>query len=139
MTKRSRRGNLQVSDTLTNFIETCKSFNVMVSIGNPVMDVALQGGSNIVNDFLEKSSDLGIDIIEISSIARSIDDDDTCRLIETISKKGIKPLNEIGIAFAHSKVDDNSIFINKLVNQSKRFLEAGSWKILLESIKQDQR
>ena len=75
----------------------------MVSIGNPVMDVALQGGSNIVNDFLEKSSDLGIDIIEISSIARSIDDDDTCRLIETISKKGIKPLNEIGIAFAFTQ------------------------------------
>ena len=128
-----KQAALMNEKSLTNFIETCKSSNVMVSIGNPVMDVALQGGRNIVNEFIEKSSDLGIDIIEISSIARSIDDGDTCRLIENISKKGIKPLNEIGIAFAHSKVDDNSIFINKLVNQSKKFLEAGSWKILLES------
>ena len=56
-----------------------------------------------------------------------------CKLIENISNKGIKVLNEIGVAFAHSEVDNESIFLNKLINQSQKFLNAGSWKILLES------
>ena len=30
-------------------------------------------------------------------------------------------------------MDDNSIFIKRLLNQSKKFLNAGTWKILLES------
>ena len=49
------------------------------------------------------------------------------------SNKGIKVLNEIGVAFAHSEVNEESIFIQRLINQSKKFLNAGSWKILLES------
>ena len=60
----------------------------MVSIGNPVMDVALIGGRKAVDDYINICVDLGIDIIEISSIARSIDDDDVCKLIEKVS--GIK-------------------------------------------------
>ena len=55
------------------------------------------------------------------------------KLIEYISKKGIKIINEFGIAFAHSKVSDEDIFIERLINQSKKFLNAGSWKILIES------
>ncbi len=113
-------------NSLVDFISICKKFNVMVAIGNPVMDVALLGGKDVVNNYIEKSKDMGIDILEISSIARSIDDNDMCRLIENISKKGIKVLNEIGIAFAHSEVDDASIFIERLKNQSKKFLNAGS-------------
>ena len=80
-----------------------------------------------------KRQDLGVDIIEISSISRSIDDDDVCTLIEKVSKKGIKVLNEIGVAFARSEVNEESIFVQRLINQSKKFLNAGSWKILLES------
>ena len=119
--------------SLIDFISTCKKFNVMVSIGNPVMDVALIGGRKAVDDYINKCVDLGVDIIEISSIARSIDDDDVCTLIEKVSKKGIKVLNEIGVAFAHSEVNEEAIFVQRLINQSKKFLNAGSWKILLES------
>ena len=104
--------------SLINFISTCKKFNVMVSIGNPVMDVALIGGRKAVDDYINKCADLGVDIIEISSIARSIDDDDVCTLIEKVSKKGIKVLNEIGVAFAHSEVNEESIFVQRLINQS---------------------
>ena len=97
--------------SLIDFISTCKKFNVMVSIGNPVMDVALIGGRKTVDDYINKCVDLGVDIIEISSIARSIDDDDVCTLIEKVSKKGIKVLNEIGVAFAHSEVNLSLIHI----------------------------
>ena len=54
--------------SLIDFISTCKKFNVMVSIGNPVMDVALIGGRKTVDDYINKCVDLGVDIIELSSI-----------------------------------------------------------------------
>ncbi len=119
--------------SLLDFISICKKYDVLVSIGNPVMDVALMGGTKIVHEFIDKCKVFGVDVIEISSIARSIDDNDMCRLIEFINKKEIKVLNEIGIAFAHSEVEDNAIFINRLKKQIENFLNAGSWKILLES------
>ena len=68
------------------------------------MDVALSGGAKVVDSYLDSVTKYGIDIIEISSIARSIDDDDMCRLIESATKKGIKVINEIGVAFAHSEI-----------------------------------
>ena len=132
--KLSGKQAAQMSEkSLTDFISTCKKFNVMIAIGNPVMDVALIGGQEVVNEYIEKCVSIGIDIVEISSISRSIDDDEMCKLIKYISSKGIKVINEIGVAYAHSMVDDNSIFIKRLLNQSKKFLNAGTWKILLES------
>ena len=56
-----------------------------------------------------------------------------CHLIERISSKGIRVLNEIGVAFAHSEIDDNAIFINRLIKQSTKYLKAGCWKIVIES------
>ena len=56
-----------------------------------------------------------------------------CRLIENSTGKGIKVINEVGVAFAHSKVIEEEIFVERIKMQSKRFIEAGSWKILLES------
>tara|TARA_A100001388_G_C28698855_1_gene465088 strand:+ start:98 stop:892 length:795 start_codon:yes stop_codon:yes gene_type:complete len=119
--------------SLLRFLETCKSNDVMISIGNPLMDMALNGGRKIVDDYLDRVVDYGVDIIEISSIARSADDDDICRLIDVASKRGLKVINEVGIAFAHSEVQDNMIFSERLGRQIQRFLDAGSWKILLES------
>ena len=119
--------------SLIQFLDTCKSNNVMISIGNPLMDMALNGGRKVVDGYLDRVVDYGVDIIEISSIARSADDDDICRLIDVASKRGLKVINEVGVAFAHSEVQDNMIFSERLGRQIQRFLDAGSWKILLES------
>jgi len=119
--------------SLVEFISACKKHAVLVAVGNPVMDVALSGGAKVVDSYLDSVTKYGIDIIEISSIARSIDDDDMCRLIESATKKGIKVINEIGVAFAHSEIAEKNIFVERLTQQSKNFLDAGSWKILLES------
>lgn len=128
-----KQAALMSTSALKEFISTCRKHEVLVAVGNPVMDVALGGGTEVVDDFLESAGRYGIDIIEISSIARAIDDDDMCRLIDRASEKGLKVINEIGVAFAHSKVEDKNIFLERLKQQSKRFIEAGSWKILLES------
>ena len=128
-----KQGAQMSKKSLERFIKTCKTFEVKVALGNPVMDVALSAGKEVVDDFLDTVLRLGIDILEISSVSRSLDDDDMCRLIENASNKGIKIINEIGVAFAHSVVTDKEIFIERVKMQSKRFINAGSWKILLES------
>ena len=56
-----------------------------------------------------------------------------CRLIEKATSKGIKVINEIGVAFAHSKVSEEEIFIERIKKQTQKFIEAGAWKILIES------
>ena len=128
-----KQGAQMSKKSLERFIKTCKTFEVKVALGNPVMDVALSAGKEVVDDFLDTVLRLGIDIVEVSSVSRSLDDDDMCRLIENASNKGIKIINEIGVAFAHSEVTDKEIFIERVKMQSKRFINAGSWKILLES------
>ena len=42
-------------------------------------------------------------------------------------------INEVGVAFAHSKVSEKEIFVERIKRQTERFVEAGAWKILLES------
>jgi len=128
-----KQGAMMSKKSLLRFIETCKKHNVQIALGNPIMDVALSGGKEVVDDYLDTVVSLGIDIIEISSIARSLNDDEMCRLIKNASSKGIKVINEVGVAFAHSKVIEEEIFIERIKMQTKKFLEAGSWKILLES------
>ena len=48
-------------ESLIDFISTCKKFNVMVSIGNPVMDVALIGGRKTVDDYINKCLEAAYD------------------------------------------------------------------------------
>ena len=119
--------------SLKKFISTCKDHEVQVALGNPLMDVALVGGKAVVDEFLNNVISYEIDIIEISSISRTLDDDEMCQLIDNATSKRIKVINEIGVAFAHSEVSDKAIFLERLKSQSKRFIEAGSWKILIES------
>ena len=68
------------------------------------MDVAMSGGKEVVDDYLDTVVNLGIDIIEISRIARSLDDDEMCELIENATDKGIKVINEVGVAFAFPRL-----------------------------------
>ena len=121
-----KQGAMMSKKSLLRFIETCKKHSVQVALGTPIMDVALSGGKALVDDYLDTVVNLGIDIIEISRIARSLDDDDMCRLIENATGKGIKVINEVGVAFAHSKVIEEEIFVERIKMQSKRFIEAGS-------------
>ena len=104
-----KQAALMSKSSLLKFLSICRKYKVM-AVGNPIMDVALTGGKKTVDGYLSSLADYGIEIVEISAIARSLDDDDTCRLIEIASKKGIKVINEIGFAFAHSKVTEEMNF-----------------------------
>ena len=128
-----KQGAMMSKKSLLRFIASCKDFDVKIALGNPIMDVALSSGKEAVDGLLDDVVNLGIEIVEISSISRSLDDDDMCRLIENATRKGIKVINEVGVAFAHSKVSEKEIFVERIKKQTERFVEAGAWKILLES------
>ena len=128
-----KQGALMSKKSLLRFLASCKDFDVKVALGNPIMDVALSNGKEAVDGLLDDVVNLGIEIVEISSISRSLDDDDLCRLIENATSKGIKVINEVGVAFAHSKVSEKEIFVERIKEQTLRFIDAGAWKILLES------
>ena len=128
-----KQGALMSKKSLLRFLASCKDFDVKVALGNLIMDVALSNGKEAVDGLLDDVVNLGIEIVEISSISRSLDDDDMCRLIENATSKGIKVINEVGVAFAHSKVSEKEIFVERIKEQTLRFIDAGAWKILLES------
>ena len=72
---------------------------------------------------------LGIDIVEISSISRSIDDDEMYKLIKYISSKGIKVINEMKI-LNKMKINlkkvwfDPGIGFGKTLNQNLQLMKS---------------
>ena len=84
-----------------------------VAIGNPIMDRALGAGSQATWDVIDYAARLGVDIMEISVIARAIDDEDLADLLEYVNSKGIKPIVECGLSFAHGPVVDGRTFTNR--------------------------
>jgi phosphosulfolactate synthase (CoM biosynthesis protein A) len=106
---------------------------VLIAVGNPIMDQALSAGSKAAMEVINYAAGLGVDVMEISVIARAIDDEDLAELIEYIKNKGMKPLVECGLSFAHEPVVDGRTFAKRKKAQAKRALENGAWKILVEA------
>ena len=92
-----------------------------------------RAGSKITKEVIEYLARLGVDALEISVIARSIDDEDLADLLNYVNGKGIKPIVECGLSFAHSLVNENRTFIKRKVTQAKRALSNVAWKILIEA------
>jgi len=114
-------------------INLCHDHDVLVAAGNPIMDAALRAGSRATREVIQYLADLGVDIMEISLIARTIDDDDLVDLIDYLNTKGIKPFVECGLSFAHSPIEDNRIFLKRKAAQAKLAMANGAWKVLIEA------
>ena len=66
----------------------------MISIGNPLMDMALNGGRKIVDDYLDRVVDYGWILLKFqASLGRRMMR--TCRLID-VASRGLKVINEVG-------------------------------------------
>ena len=92
-----------------------------------------RAGSKATKEVIEYLARLGVDALEISVIARSIDDEVLADLLNYTNGKGIKPIVECGLSFAHSPVNENMTFIKRKVTQAKRALSNVAWKILTEA------
>jgi phosphosulfolactate synthase (CoM biosynthesis protein A) len=109
------------------------SHGVRVALGNPIMDQALSAGTQATKEVIDFAAGLGIDVMEISLIARSIDDEDLASLLAYVNGKGMKPIVECGLSFAHEPVVDGRTFAKRKKAQAKRALDNGAWKVLVEA------
>ena len=118
---------------IESVIRSSHDHDVRVAIGNPIMDQALTAGIQATKEVVNYAANLDVDIMEISLIARSIDDEDLAELLDYVNGKGIKPIVECGLSFAHEPVVDGRTFAKRKQAQAKRALEKGAWKVLVEA------
>ncbi|EJN56845.1 phosphosulfolactate synthase [Halogeometricum sp. S1BR25-6] len=92
-----------------------------------------------VDDYITEAGDLGFDIVEISSGFLAIDAADMVALTERVDEHGLKPKPEINVQFGAggaSSVEEleseEAIDPASAINEAKRHLDAGAYKIMVE-------
>ncbi len=131
--------SLMPRDALKELIDLCHEYNVLADTGG-FMEYVLTQGPEMVDRYIRTCKEIGFDIIEISSGFITIPTDDWARLVEKVSKAGLKPKPEVGIQFgaggasAAAELEAEGVRDPRwAILQAKRFLEAGAYMIMIES------
>ena len=124
---------------LKEIIDTAHSHDVLVSTGG-FIEYVLTQGPQAVERYIQECRELGFDIIEISGGFITIPTDDWLRLVEKVQKAGLKAKPEVGIQFGAggaSAAEELEAAGTRdpgwVIQQARRFLEAGAYIIMIES------
>ncbi|TAM92633.1 phosphosulfolactate synthase [bacterium] len=124
---------------LAELIETAHRYDVLVSTGGFIERVLTYGAAT-VDRYIEECKAVGFDILEISAGFVTYPTDDWLRLIEKVSKAGLKAKPEIGIQFGAGGATSATELQAEgtrdpayAIAQGKRFLEAGAYLLMIES------
>ncbi len=124
---------------VTDLIDLCHRYDVLVSTGGFIEYVLTQGAS-AVQRYIDECRALGFDIIELSTGFLSIPSDDWLRLVEKVHRAGLKAKPEVGIQYgaggataAAELAAEGTRDIEWAIAQAKRFLDAGASMIMIES------
>ncbi len=124
---------------LKEMIELAHHYNVLVSTGGFIEHVLAQE-PEAVPRYIQECSNVGFDILELSSGFITIPVDDWLRLVEQVQKAGLKAKPEVGIQFgaggatAIAELEaEGTRDVGWTIVQAKRFLEAGAYLIMIES------
>jgi phosphosulfolactate synthase (CoM biosynthesis protein A) len=119
--------------------DVCHEHEVEVSTGGFLEYVLTQRGE-AVQQYLKECSELGFDIVEISSGFVTLPVDDLVRLTKAVRDAGLKPKPEVGIQFGAggtSSVEaleaEGTRDVGYAIELAKRHLEAGAHMIMIES------
>lgn len=126
-------------EALTGIIETAHAHDVQVSTGG-FMEYVLTQGHEAVDRYIEACLRVGFDVIELSGGFITISTDDWLRLIEKVHRAGLKAKPEVGIQFgaggtssAEELAAEGTRDPGWVIEQARRFLEAGAYMIMIES------
>ena len=132
--------SLMPRQAVKELIDLCHEYDVLVDTGG-FMEYVLTQGREAVDLYIEECKNLGFDIIEISSGFITIPTDDWLRLVEKVKKAGLKPKPEVGIQFgaggasaAEELEAEGTRDPEWAILQAKRFIEAGAYMIMIESV-----
>jgi len=117
-------GTSIVTNSLEKKIELYHNYDIPVCLGGTLFEVAYIQGK--ADDYVAKSLDIGVDIIEISDGTIEMKESEKLIAIEGASKK-IKVISEYG-----SKDSSTIQAPMHWVRGMKNELEAGSWKVIAE-------
>lgn len=124
---------------LEEIIATAHEFDALVSTGGFIEHVLTQG-PEAVEKYIQECKAVGFDIIEISCGFITIPTDDWLRLIEKVQQAGLKAKPEVGIQFgaggdtaAEALQSAGTQDPEWMIQQAKRFIEAGAYMIMIES------
>ncbi|WP_049915532.1 phosphosulfolactate synthase [Natrialba taiwanensis] len=130
---------LMPEDAVRELIEVCHDHDVLVSTGGFIENVLIRDHDR-VERYIEEAADLGFDIVEISSGFLAIDVDDTVALTELVQDHGLQAKPEINVQFGAggaSSVEEleseSAIDPTSAIEEGKRHLEAGAYKVMVES------
>lgn len=120
-------------------IDLAHQYNVYVSTGGWIERVLTQG-EDAVFTYLREVSDLGFDVLEISTGFITMPTDDLLRLVKKVSKLGLKAKPELGIqmgaggATSVAELEaEGTRDVQWLINQGKKCLDAGASILMIES------
>lgn len=124
---------------LREIIELAHRHDVLVSTGGFIERVLAEGPEAVAR-YVEECRNLGFDIVEISSGFVTVPPDDLLRLVELVQRAGLKAKPEVGIQFgaggatgAAELEAEGTRDAGWVVQQSRRFLGAGAYMIMVES------
>jgi phosphosulfolactate synthase (CoM biosynthesis protein A) len=130
---------LMPESAVRELIDTCHEFDVQVSTGGFVENVLVRDHDR-VEEYVETAAEMGFDIVEISSGFLAIDADDLVALTELVGDHGLQAKPEINVQFGAggaSTVEElesePAIDPASAIAEAKRHLEAGAYKIMVES------
>ncbi len=130
---------LMPSDKVKELNDLAHRYGVYVSTGGWIEHV-LRYGSEAVGKYIAETKALGFDVIELSAGFISIPTDDLLRLIETVTKAGLKPKPELGIQFGAGGATPTAELAAEgtrdaqwVINRAKACLNAGAYMIMIES------
>lgn len=127
------------------FTDLAHQYNVYVNTGGFIERIVIQDPNNI-EKYLQESKQLGFDVVEVSSGMFENPDDfrleDQIKIVKRIKEIGMKPKPEITIMsgvgggskeFGYEQNIKNSKSLDRLLEEAKKFFEAGAFMLMVES------
>lgn len=124
---------MQSKKLIMDKVELCRKHSVDVGLGGALLEIALLQGPHVVKDFLKEVRDVGITHLEVCRQSVIIPLSHLLDLIGIVKDMGIHVLAEVGVAYGITP--DEEVYVDevKLIGTMKKCMEAGAWKVLLES------
>lgn len=130
---------LMPRDKVSEMIDLAHRYGAYVSTGGWIEHV-LRYGSWAVEKYIAEAKALGFDVIELSSGFISLPTDDLLRLIDAVTKAGLKAKPELGIQFgaggatpAAELAAEGTRDAHWVIKRAQACIDAGAHIIMIES------
>jgi phosphosulfolactate synthase (CoM biosynthesis protein A) len=124
---------LQTKKLIMEKAAVCRDFDVGFGLGGPLLENALLQGRDTVHRFLDQVQGFGIQYLEVCRSMIFLPLGGLCELVREVKARGIHPIAEAGVAYGISADEKIDIDVDRLLTTMKACLQAGAWKVLLES------